>query len=511
MSYTLTKRISSLLESEVGRITKPFGSGHAVGIVFPNTYFVGMSNLGFQYLYRLINERSGWLAERFFMDFDPVVSLESQRSPEDFELLAFTIPFELDYLNVVAFLSKARIPLRAAERGRHYPLIVCGGVCIDVNHHPVYDLADILVNAEAETVLDPLLSLYEECGENRSHFLEEARKLPGVEVTAGACECYGLDAPPLVESSAPLAPRVAAHEFWRQPLCTQIFTPHTEFSEMCLVELARGCPYRCTFCFVGHNLNPYRTVPLELLKAWIGDHSHFASRVGFVASAVASHPHIDELCEYCNERGVRVSYSSLRAEDVTPTMLKTLARSGTRSLTLAPEAGSYRLRRLLGKARLPDERLFWVIQHALSLGIPNLKLYFMLGLPTETEDDVLAIPQLVARLQREFVAGSREHGRIGELSLNIGIFVPIPKTPLARLPIPDEKTVRRHINLLERHLRRLDNVRFSSPSLLLAQIQRILVQGDLRTGEFLRVANAEGGNWREALRWWRKYGSLSIQ
>lgn len=503
MNFRLRQRIDALLRAERGNTRKPFGSGFAAAIVFPNTYHVGMSNLGFQYLHRLVQSRPGWIAERFFTDFDPLVSLESQRSLREFDLVLLTVAFELDYLNILDLLLRAGLPPSPEERGPEMPLIICGGVCVDVNHHPVYDFVDIIVNAEAEAVLDDLLALHEEYGSSRRLFLQRCQALPGLEVTTGACRRYGLDHPYGDLDRIPLADRVVAQDFWTQPLCTHILTPHTEFADMCLVELARGCPYRCTFCFVGHNLNPYRTVPLEQLKEWIAERAAHTRRFGLVASAVASHPQIDELCEFCDELGVDVSYSSLRAEDVTLTMLRTLARSGTRTLTVAPEAGSFRLRRLLGKARLPDERLLWVIEHALAFGIPNLKLYFMIGLPTETVEDVLAIPALLRRLRQEFLAGSRSRGRIGSLALNVGIFVPIPHTPLAKFdPLPPA-TVERHWRLLEKELHKLDNVRFSRPSLTLARVQQLLVQGDRRTARFLALAQACGGNWRQALRLWQ--------
>jgi len=488
VTFQQRKHIEALLEAERGATHKPFGVGHAAGVVFPNTYHVGMSNLGFQYLVRHINARQQWVAERFFADAGPVVSLESQRSPAEFELLFFTVAFELDYPNVVGFLERARLPLQACNRGPEYPLIVCGGVCVDVNHHPVYEFVDVLVNAEAEVVLHDLLATWEEYGGDRRRFLEHVRTLPGVAVTAGACRRYGLEPPAIKEHRVALPDRVVAQEFWSTPLCTHIVTPNTEFADMCLMELARGCPYRCTFCFVGHNLNPYRTVPLERLREWMQERAGHVKRFGLVASAVASHPHIDELCEFADGLGVAVSYSSLRAEDVTPTMLRTLARSGARTLTVAPEAGSLRLRRLLGKARLTDERLFEVIETALKLGIPNMKLYFMTGLPTETEDDVRAIPALIARLRQEFLAGSRRRGRIGALSLNLGIFVPIPRTPLARFDALPPATIRRHLKIAQRELQRLDNVHFTMPSLRVAELQRQLVAGDLRVSELVRRA-----------------------
>lgn len=508
--FSTRAAVERLLRAERGGYRKPFGSAHSLGLVYPNTYHVGMSNLGFQIVHRLVNELHDWLCERFFIDFDPPIALESLQPPASFDILAFSVSFELDYFYVLDFLVRSGIPPRAADRGPEWPVIVCGGVCVDVNPHPVCEFVDLVVNAEAEVVLPDLLSLYREHRGDRRAFLNAASQLPGTFVTPAAANRYDVPGPQVEAGRIPVPDRVIASQLGEIPRCTHIVTPNTEFSDMVLVELARGCPYRCTFCFVGHNLNPYRTVPLEILKEWIAVRRTQTERFGFVASAVASHPQIDQLCAYCDELNVRVSYSSLRAEDVTLPMLRTLARSGARSLTVAPEAGSFRLRRLLGKARLSDERLFWVIENALRLGMPNLKLYFMVGIPTETEDDVLAIPELLRRLQREFVAGSRPWGRIGSLSLNLSIFVPIPSTPLAKFePLP-VATVRNHLAILERQLRKVQNVRFQMPSLPLAQAQRILVQGDLRSAEFLKLAHAHEGNWRAALRDWDELAARAV-
>jgi radical SAM superfamily enzyme YgiQ (UPF0313 family) len=269
---------------------------------------------------------------------------------------------------------------------------------------------------------------------------------------------------------------------------------------MCLVEIARGCPYRCTFCYTGHNLGPYRSVPAALVKEWIAERLGLTRRFGLVSSAVGFHPHIDEICTYCDEMDVQVSCSSLRAEDVTPTMIRSLARSGAQVLTVAPEAGSARLRRFLGKARLPDERIYEVIEMAVAAGIPNLKMYFLIGLPTETDDDVHAIAALVRHAREVLVKVSRPRGRIGTLAVNVGVFVPKPGTPLGCFaPVPASVTAD-HCALLTRQLQKVSNLRYQSPSLILAQVQAILSNGDLRAANLLLAAHQHGGDWKRALR-----------
>ena len=352
------------------------------------------------------------------------------------------------------------------------------------------------MNGDAELLLPRFLSLFEEHRGDRRQLLRALSEVEGIEVTGGALCAVGLAdtdnaVPELVRQACP-RPTV--------PPCSTIITPNTEFADMCLVEIARGCPYRCTFCYVGHNLNPYHTQSFDDIMSWVDANRERTNKFGFISSAVASHPRIDDLCLRCDEANLKVSFASVRAEDVTPVMIRTLARSGTNTLTIAPEAGSLRLRRLLGKARLTDERIFEVIDQAVRAGIPNVKLYFMIGLPTETEDDLLGIPRLVERVQHVFVAASRPRGHIGTLGLNLGIFVPKPRTPLERFDLMQEKQVRTHSAILQKHLNRIDNLKVQMPSVPMALVQTVLSRGDARTARFLEAAHAAGGDWKPALK-----------
>jgi radical SAM superfamily enzyme YgiQ (UPF0313 family) len=236
----------------------------------------------------------------------------------------------------------------------------------------------------------------------------------------------------------------------------------------------------------------------------------WTNRFGFIASAVASHPEIDELCYYSDEIDVRISFASLRAEDVTVPMIRSLARSGAQTLTIAPEAGSFRLRRLLGKAKLTDERIAWVVEQALLHKIPNLKMYFMIGLPTETEEDILAIPELIQAVQRTFVNASRSNGRIGNISLDVGIFVPKFNTPLERFEAMPHKQAKKHWSILHKHLRRINNIQFQAPSTTLAQVQAVLSRGDTTASSFLETAYEHAGDWKSALKIWKASPELAF-
>lgn len=490
------------MADERGTINPQSDPAYTFGLIYPNSYYLGMSNLGAQLIYRIINDRPEWSCERFYCDFEPLMSMETQQPPRAFDVLAFSVAFELDYLNVLDFLGRAGMPLESRARGAEYPLVIAAGVCVDVNRLPIYDFVDVFINGEGEELIQQFMGTFEELGSGRGKLLEALATLPGFEVTAGARECYGMDVPQIVDYRLPRLKRMTADQMDRYECCSHIITPNTEFSNMCLVELARGCPYRCTFCYVGHNLNPYRFPSLERIKEWIMSRREWTDRFGLVASAVASHPEIDDVCRFCDEQNLRVSYSSLRAEDVTPVMIQTLARSGAHTLTIAPEAGSFRLRRLLGKARLPDERIFWVVEEAVKAGIPSLKMYFMLGLPTETEEDVLAIPELIRKVQKVFVAASRPFGRIGNVSLDLHLFVPKPNTPLEKFEAMPIRQARNHSRMLQKELRKINNLRFQAPSTSLAQVQAVLSKGDLRAADFLRAAHANKGDWKAALREW---------
>ncbi len=483
---------SHLLRTELGTIRKQFGIGCAVALVYPHTYAVGMSNLGVHFIYERLNRRSDCVCERVFWNFDPLVSVESQRPLTDFNLIAFSVPFELDYLHLLQVLQRARIPLFASERTGRHPIIIAGGISMTMNPYPIAPFLDAVVLGDGEEIIDQLIDAYQSSEGEKSKFLLEIVKIPGVFVAQALTQRPGPNAAYQLKPNivAPLTP---------PPCRTVIFTPHTEFASMCLIEIARGCPHKCTFCYTGNYPLPYRVYELAQIQTTIDQNRQYTDRFGLVSSAVGRHPQIEALCDYALSKGVRLSFSSLHVADIGPTILRTLAVSEQRTLTIAPESGDEALRRSLGKP-IADEQIIQLIRKAIEQEIPSVKLYFLIGLPNESLKQCLSIISLVKQLHQHFTAASKRKMIIGTMSISVGIFIPKPGTPLSKDGMMGIRALRERIRLLHRELSRLSNVTLSMPSAHQAAAQTLLSLGGPIVSEFLLAALRHNGSWRTALR-----------
>jgi radical SAM superfamily enzyme YgiQ (UPF0313 family) len=509
-----------------------------------------MSSLGFHVVRQQILSSGLARVERFFSQPTGARSLETGRPAGDFDLLAFSVAFELDYLRVLELLEAAGRPVFAARRPVSAPLVVVGGIAVSVNRHPIYPFADLLVHGPSEDALGPFLEAcdrhagFRGAAAERAALLRDLAGIPGVEVTAGARQAAGADAPEdvgKVEGQALFAARedgaVAALNPWtvcspqldkqieegnvevglRLPLppdraprsevgtedvaVSHLVTPRAELGRRVLLELARGCPHACAFCWVGHNCGRFTPRPAsEILARWeeaskITD----CKSVGLISSAVGAYPDADGICEELLRRGAQIAFSSLRADEIRPVMLESLARGGQRALTLAPETGDEGLRRRVGKG-IPDEVFFDAIDRAQRAGLQDLKLYFMTGLPGETEDQADRIVAFADQARRILQTHGRGRGRLGRLSINLGVYVPKPNTPLARGDLPPFGVVRKRVARLARALGGLPNVDVAPSSADLAVAQRILSMGSLESAAFLHEVWRSGGEWRPVVR-----------
>ena len=453
-------------------------------LISPNNYFIGMSNLGVHYVYQTLNRFPGVACERFFLDH-PTHSIDHDTPLEHFPILLFSASFELDYVNIVRILQLNRIPLAAADRGQRHPVLIGGGVAFGLNRRPVSQLFDAFLLGEGETLLKPLVQGAREASTGTRleprKLLDAVGQLPGGEVTQGARTRFGLtEAAETEVCVSGVLKTEGAHEV----CASALLTPDTEFGNRALIEIARGCPHSCTFCLQGGRLAPCRPRSFTAIRAAIDRWRPHTRRFGLVASAVGAHPQIDDICRYGAELDADVSFSSLRIEDVTPEMLSCLERSGQRSLTIAPEAGSQRLRKLLAK-RLTDERIMAFAEDSFQRGIRNLKLYLMIGLPSEEPEDIEAIAMLTRRLREIMIAVQRSSGHLGAITLNANIFIPKPGTPLARLPLPEPAQLRAHRKLLRKCVQPIPNVKLRIGSMRQARIQLLLARGDHRAQELL--------------------------
>jgi radical SAM superfamily enzyme YgiQ (UPF0313 family) len=489
MSWQQVASANRLLESEQGTIHKDWGGRLPISLVFPNTYYLGMSSLAVQTLYRLWNARDDVVCERVFADplepdrsvRNPVgpLSLESGAPLDYFPVVAFSVAYEMDFFNVVALLRAAGIPLQAADRDETHPLIIAGGSAVSANQEPLAPLLDAVVIGEVEPVFDPLTDALHLVADGRDSALAALSQLPGL---------YLPNTEYPVPNTEPII-RQWLDDLDSVPTHSVLLTPDTEFADMGLVEISRGCGRGCRFCLAGYASRPPRHRSVENLLAQARDLLRQRERLGLVSAAVSDHPHIDELAVELRRLGAQLSVSSMRVDPVSERLIRALAESGTRTLTIAPEAGSERLRRVINKTQTEDDVLR-AVELAGRYDLGQIKLYFMLGLPTEEEADVQALVDLALACAGRFPR---------QVTVNITPFVPKAHTPFQRLAQTPAQVVKRRLAYVERELRR-QGIAVKSESPTWAEVQGTLARGDCRLAEaLLAVDRPTPAAWRKAL------------
>ena len=510
------ERARELLAKEVGYVRKPHGGRLRIALAFPNTYFVGMSNLGFQTVYSLFNAEDGIVCERTFLPPKSevevlrasgagLVTLESQTPVREFDIFALSVSFEWDYTNVLTLLRLAGIPLRAADRTLQDPIVMIGGAVTFVNPEPLAPFADIIAAGEGEALIPPLVHAFREATD-RSDMLRRLVNERGFYVPAfydvtyaadGTIEQFvtrdGTAAPPVVRKAALRATDAV------DPPATRIFTPETEFGSRFLVEVVRGCANLCRFCWAGYNYLPVRAFPKDRIIELAKQARPHSNRVGLVSIALCDHPQIEEILTELVEMGYSISPASLRLDDLTPTILRLLRQSGERTITIAPETGSDRLRRVINKTMTNDEILA-AADSIFATGFENLKLYFMLGIPTETDDDLVAIRDLTQQLREIMLTHARPRGQVGRIVASVNPLVPKPATAYQWLPMEDDASIERKIKRMRSLTADIDNVYFNIKSERHSFYQALLSLGDRRVAPAIEAAERNGGNWRAAVK-----------
>jgi radical SAM superfamily enzyme YgiQ (UPF0313 family) len=516
-SWQQRERALEALAKETGYVRKPHGGRLRVALAFPNTYWVGMSNLGFQTVYRLFNAQDDIVCERVFLppkqeladlvaSKTPLVSLESQTPIADFDVLAFSVSFEWDYVNVLTMLRLAGLPRYAAERSAHHPLVVIGGAVTFVNPEPLAPFADVIAAGEGEVLVPSLERAFRESTDRRDLMRRLARER-GFYVPAFYEPHYRSDGTlggytrlPGGDEDAPLPVRKAAVKTTDalDPPATSIFTPDTEFGSRFLVEVVRGCANLCRFCWAGYNYLPVRPFPADRILQLAEAARPFASRAGLVSIALCDHPEIERILARLHEMGYGISPASLRLDDLTEPIVRVLRDSGERTITIAPETGSDRMRRVINKTVTNDE----ILDRAdliFASGIENLKLYYMIGLPTETDDDLVAIRDLTLEMRDRMVKHARSRGQIGRIVGSVNPLIPKPGTAYQWLPMEDPAATERKIKRLRTLMAGIDNVYFNIKSERQSFYQALLSLGDRRVAPVIEAAERNGQNWRAAV------------
>jgi radical SAM superfamily enzyme YgiQ (UPF0313 family) len=458
-----------------------------LGVAYANTYHVAMSSLGFQRLYELVHRRPEWVAERYFADGAGMpLSVESGRPASEMTCLAFSVSFEQDFVNLLAMLDRAGIPLRRSERGPWHPLIVMGGSCASINPLPMAQFVDVFALGAAENVLPPLLAALEE-EDDRDAVIERLAAQDGFYVPAyHQVEDDGSE----IGTVRKLNKLELTAEQMRQPgylPTTTIVTPRTEFADKFLIEMSRGCPEKCRYCWATFGMGRFRWHPADAILGSLDRARSVTDQLGFVATAVGDHPEIERILNEANTMGFRTSVSSIRIPAVTPAVLAALHASGDRSITLAPETGTDQLRIKMGKP-ISNQTLLEKVRLIFRHGFTQLKLYFIVGLPDETLDDVHGIVELAAQVRAAMLAECTATGVIGHIHLGVNVLVPKPYTPWQRQPMDDPRSLREKITLLKRGLSHLPNVSLGSISVRQAVWQTYVSKAGSDAADLLELA-----------------------
>jgi radical SAM superfamily enzyme YgiQ (UPF0313 family) len=514
-SWELKEQALATLAKEVGYVSKPHGDRLRVALAFPNTYYVGMSNLGFQTVYQLFNAPADVVCERVFLPPKqqlkeqlssrvPLITIESQSLARDFDVIAFSVSFEWDYTNILTMLRLAGVPIHASKRTARDPLVVIGGAITFVNPEPLAPFADVIAAGEGEELVPGLVDAFREGG-SRQDLLKTLAGKRGFYIPSFYDVEYKADSTierfvPKEGSGAPAVVKKAALSTTAtlDPPCTQIFTPDTEFGSRFLVEVVRGCANLCRFCWAGYNYLPVRAFPADRILERAREARAHSKHAGLVSIALCDHPEIERILTGLADMGYAISPASLRLDDLTPAIVRQLRASGEKTLTIAPETGSDRLRRVINKTVTNDEILDRA-ELIFSSGIENLKLYYMIGLPTETDDDLVAIRDLTLQMREIMLKHAKSRGQIGRIIGSVNPLVPKPSTTYQWLPMEDPDVIEQKVKRLRELTSDIDNVFFNIKSERHSFYQALLSLGDRRVAPAIEAAEANGGDWRKAV------------
>ena len=500
MSRLLHERHRGYREAEVPLQPIKQAGSFRIALCYPNLYFVGMSNLGFHSVYQMLNAHPDVLCERAFLPDDvdredlertghPLTTVESGSDLRRFHALAFSVSFENDYLHVLRMLHLSGIPLRAADRGPNDPIVILGGAAVFLNPEPLAPFADLIAVGEGEALVPRMIEALAGAPDARKG-IEGLTEKDGFYVPSRHDVRYhddgtvaGYDGPG----------RVIRQRGWPGKMAlpqSVILTPNTEMSMKFMVEISRGCPCMCRFCWAGYNYLPVRGFSRADIIARAREVRPHANKIGLVSTAVCDHPEIEAIVDDLAGLKYEVSVASLRLDDLTPEFVFKLADTGVHGLTLAPECGTDRMRNILNKQFTNTDildRATWIFEN----GIQNLKLYYMVGLPWERHEDVEGIVTLTEQIRDRMIQVGRSRGRVGRIHPSVNPFVPKPGTPYQWLPMEDPKETDRKLQFLRKAFGRMANVDAVIKSARTGVSQSILALADRRVADALEHAAVE--------------------
>ena len=487
-------------------------------LVYPNSKDVALANLGFQRVHTLLNQISevecdhyslpvGWSSDVQELEPSSVLSHEWNWPLDQFDVIAFSISFEPDYLNAALILKYFGIPLERSERDASHPLVLAGGSAVFINPEPLADCVDAFFIGEGEGLAEPFFKLFRENQyKDTLEFLKSAARIPGIYVPQFYHQEYQGDNMVQFKADPEVFERVERH--WVKEgspdLCTHsvLHDEVSTFKDMSLMEVTRGCIWACRFCTAGFIYRPPRLPDLKLtynsLERVLAEQGKTVSTVGLVGPSVTDHPDILSLARKIVEDGKKISFSSLRMETLTDELVDLIQKSGQKTLTVAVDGPSERMRRVINK-QATDDFIVEKCKFLTEKGILHLKIYSIIGLPGETDEDIDHFISLVERVMKTYISTCSERGNIGKVTIGLSPLIPKPGTPFQWHPMEPVRSLKKKFMRIRKALGRLPHIKLSFGSPNEAYLQTYLSRGDRRVLSFFKTYLANGHNEKKAL------------